>query len=61
MSNQYKSLLRSLHAALDTGNPSDASETLAEAVEAFAQKQITFEQLAEIRADFKAVYPHYQE
>ena len=61
MSNQYKSLLRSLHAALDTGNPSDASETLAEAVEAFAQKQITFDQLAEIRADFKAVYPHYQE
>ena len=61
MSNQYKSLLRSLHAALDTGNPSDASETLAEAVEAFDQKQITFEQLAEIRADFKAVYPHYQE
>ena len=61
MSNQYKSLLRSLHAALDTGNPSDASETLAEAVEAFDQKQITFEQLAEIRADFKAVFPDYQE
>ena len=51
MSNQYKSLLRSLHAALDTGNPSDASE----------QKQITFDQLAEIRADFKAVFPDYQE
>lgn len=61
MSNEHRTLLRALHAALDTGNPSDASETLAEAVEAFAEKRITFEQLAEIRADFKAVFPDYQE
>jgi len=61
MGSDYRTLLRALHAALDTGNPSDASETLAEAVEAYAEQRITFEQLAEIRADFKAVYPHYQE
>ena len=60
MESDYRKLLRALHAALDTGNPSDGSETLHLATEAYADKRISFAELAELRADFYSVYADYQ-